>query len=218
MALVHKETRNPTGSAVHVFVAAPCGEIDAPIVQRQLQVSGGVRQIKTDRAACCMTKPGDRFHLKGLPGVIVHPTKQDQCDLITLGRNQFLDVFKAKAVLTSPGLHLDHGFFGIKAVKARLACHGVTIGRKGRPLDEDFVACARRAIKTDHQEVQVGGQAVHQRNLAGLGSDDSCRRRQQRLVVAVPRVLALEVAFYAELFPVQKLLLNRCSDPFGLQP
>jgi hypothetical protein len=42
MTLVNEQAADDAGSAVHVFVVTPCGEIDIPVVKFQRDVANGV--------------------------------------------------------------------------------------------------------------------------------------------------------------------------------
>jgi len=77
-ALVHECTARGRRPGIYIFVVAPARKIDIPIVQVQRHVTGCVRQVPSDDAACVMSSLGDRGHIEQLAGVIIHPTEHDQ--------------------------------------------------------------------------------------------------------------------------------------------
>ncbi len=69
--------RSRTG--VEVLVRAPGGEVDAPLVQRQRHVAGGVGEIPTDEGAGGLSGSGDRRDVEQLAGEVVDAAEQHEC-------------------------------------------------------------------------------------------------------------------------------------------
>ena len=131
VTLMNEEPADAAGAAVHVLVAAPGGEVGAPVVQRQLEVARCVRQVEADDAACGVSCTGDRLHVESLTGVIVNAAKEHEGDLVTFSLKQRFDVLLPKTVLTRARLQLDDRFGGVQPVEPSLAGDGVAVGRKG---------------------------------------------------------------------------------------
>jgi hypothetical protein len=78
MSLVHEETTDNTGSAIHVLVVAPCGEVDVPVVQLQWHITHCVRQIPADRDAVGMTVASYELNIEKLSRVELDSGQQDK--------------------------------------------------------------------------------------------------------------------------------------------
>src|SRR5579863_1133096 len=83
MPLVDKTSRHASRPAVQILIAAPYGEVRAPLVKLQLQISCGVRQIKTNHTSPRMTRARYASHIERLPGRVIHSTQHDQRDLVS---------------------------------------------------------------------------------------------------------------------------------------
>ena len=57
VALVHERARDRARAGVEIFVGTPDREIDVPIVQRERNIAGRVREIDPDGAAAASARP-----------------------------------------------------------------------------------------------------------------------------------------------------------------
>ena len=71
MAFMHKTPGHAAWSAIEIFVAAPAGEIDVPVMERQGNVAGGMSEIPANHTAFGVPSFGDAFDLIELAGVVV---------------------------------------------------------------------------------------------------------------------------------------------------
>ena len=70
---MHEHARHGARAGVDVFVGAPAGEVDVPVVQLKRYVAYGVGQIKPTGGTHRMRGLGDGLEVVPLPGVVVHP-------------------------------------------------------------------------------------------------------------------------------------------------
>ena len=152
-----------------------------------------------------------------MSGKEVHTTEADQgefiAQLVDLGK----DVLRPQRVFALARLNFHQTHIGVQAVEPDLRSEGVRIAGERALLGEDLHAPALGAIERYQQEVQVAGELVHHHHLLFQGTHHAGRAGGEFLVVAVPRVLRMEVALHAVLGPIVQLLLQRGSSALGLQ-
>ena len=81
VALVDEDRADRARPAVQVLVGAPGGEVDVPVVERQLDVAGGVGQVPADGRAGGVAGGGQPLDRVGLAGGEVDAGEEDQRDL-----------------------------------------------------------------------------------------------------------------------------------------
>ena len=120
VALMDEGTGHTARTAVEVLVAAPAREVHVPVVQLQVQVAGGMREIEADIRPHPVRSLGDRRHVEGLAGVEVHAAETDQRQLIAQLVDLRHDVLGAQGVLTGTGLHFHQIGLRITAMEGDL--------------------------------------------------------------------------------------------------
>ncbi len=80
MALVDERSGDRTRTGVEVLVRAPGGEVDAPVVQRQRHVAGGVGEVPADEGAGGLAGSGDRRDVEQFAGEVVDAAEQHEGD------------------------------------------------------------------------------------------------------------------------------------------
>ena len=75
VALVDERARDRAGSGVEIFVGTPDGEIDVPIVQRERNVAGRMREIDPDDDAVLLRRGRDFLDVEQLAGEKIHAGK-----------------------------------------------------------------------------------------------------------------------------------------------
>ena len=127
VALVDKDARSVPRAAVHVFVAAPGGKIDAPVVQGQVHVPGCMGQVPAYQGPRLPPGPGNGFHVEHLPVVVIDPPEKHQGQVVSMGFDGREEVFGMPGVLPGPFGDLHQGLREIKAVVAQLALEHVLV-------------------------------------------------------------------------------------------
>src|SRR6476620_7594882 len=107
MTLVNERTGDRSGAGIQIFVRTPNSKVDIPVMQMQLEISGGVCEIETPRRSGFVSGLGDRRHVERLTGVIIHTAEQHECDLICVTFDRFDYVFGTKSLFAIPGSELD---------------------------------------------------------------------------------------------------------------
>ncbi len=145
--LVYKTTRCISGSRVHVFVTAPCSKIGIPIVQIEFDVSGSVRQIKTNISTYFVPSFYDSCHVKNLSGIIIDTPKKYQSQFVADFFNFGNDVFQSDVVFSFSAFDFDDSCRWIKPMVSNLRLKHVLIGRKSLFFADDFISFCGRTIK-----------------------------------------------------------------------
>ena len=68
---VHEEARDGAGARVEVLVVAPGGEVDAPLVQLEVNIANSVREVPAYQDAFGVRVGGDVGDIKVLAGVVL---------------------------------------------------------------------------------------------------------------------------------------------------
>ena len=92
MALVDEDRAHRAGAAVQVLVGAPGGEVDVPVVERQLDVPRGVRQVPADDGARVMAGRGEPLDLERLAGREVDAGEEDEREVVRVFGDGGLEV------------------------------------------------------------------------------------------------------------------------------
>ena len=215
--LVHEGTRDRAWTAVQVFVAAPSGEIDVPIVQMHVQVACGVRQVEAGDRPDTMRGLGDDVHLEGLAREEVHAAEVNERQFITQFLDPGFDVLGAQGVFIRTRLHLHQFGLRVQSMPLDLRSHRVGVAREGPLLAEDLRALSLRAIERDEHQVHVHRESVHGHDLGRFRTHEATETFTEELVVRIPRALRLEMAFDTEGGPVVELLLHVLGCRLRLQ-
>ena len=112
----------------------------------------------------------------------------------------------------------DEVLVRVSAVQANLTAQRVAVAGEGLRLAKQLPACALGLVKADEQQVQVDGEAIHGHDFVGLGAGQMTQAIHKPLVVADPRVLALEMAFDPPLRPIVEFDLQSGFGILGLKP
>ena len=96
-----------------------------------------------------------------------------------------------------PGLgsQFDDGVCRVEPVEQGLRVDRVLVRREGVFFDDDLVARFRRAVKTDHHQVQVHGEGVHRHHLGRPGAGYARQAVGDVGMAAHPGEPGFEVAF-----------------------
>ena len=78
VTLVDEDRPDRARAAVEVLVRAPRGEVDVPVVERELDVAGGVGQVPADDGAGGVAGGGQPLDLEGLAGREVDARQEDE--------------------------------------------------------------------------------------------------------------------------------------------
>src|SRR5262249_32882304 len=120
------------GAAVEVFVIAPDGEIDLPVVQPQYHVARRVGQVEADHAALAPGGGGDPLHVEDLAGEEIDTAEQHQGNLGAPGLQQRLDVFAPDQVFPHARLEGQQRVGRVETVIPDLRLDGVEVRGEGR--------------------------------------------------------------------------------------
>ena len=69
-------------AGIEVFVRAPDGEIDVPIMQRQRHITDGMRKIDPDDNTALLGRRSDFWNIEKLAGEKVHTAEYHKCKLV----------------------------------------------------------------------------------------------------------------------------------------
>ena len=116
MPRVHECAGYGAGAGVKIFVGAPDGEIDIPMVQGQRHVARRVSEIDPDGAAALLRNRRDARNVEELPGKEIHSGEKDERDLLAVFFEDRLDVFLAQGKRARTRSHEDEAFAGVEAV------------------------------------------------------------------------------------------------------
>src|SRR5437868_5153709 len=97
MPIVNKTTSYASRAAIQVLIAAPHCKVAVPVMKSQLQIAGGVCQIKANHAASGVTGASDTRDIKRLACGVVHASQHDQRDLVSFALDYVFDVVLANA-------------------------------------------------------------------------------------------------------------------------
>src|SRR5262249_42125338 len=110
---MHETTADRSRSRVEILVTTPHGKIDLPVVQTQLDVAGGVGQIKGEYAALPPSCFRQTRNVEILAGQEIHAAQQYHGDLATALDQHCLDVL-------APPFDQQQSLTRLKAVMAQL--------------------------------------------------------------------------------------------------
>ncbi len=99
MAFVDECGAETAGTTVEVFVGAPSGEVDPPVVQVEFDVADRVREVETHRGADLVSGAGDLRHGQDLTGVVLDARQQDEREAVPVLGDGGEDVVGAKGHL-----------------------------------------------------------------------------------------------------------------------
>jgi hypothetical protein len=100
---------------------------------------------------------------------------------------------------------------------AGLCFHCVLVGRESARFHDDFEPLLRRAVKTNHEQVEIGRQRVHHYYLFLFCANKPGSLRQQKLVVWHPGHFPSKVTFDSVFPPVFHLMHQSFLHTLRLQ-
>ena len=192
VAFVDEDRADRARAAVQVLVGAPGGEVDVPVVERELDVPGGVRQVPADDGARFVAGGGEPLDLERLPGREVDAAQEDECEVVRLHGDGRLEVLDPDQVLTVARADDDEVRSRVQPALREMGRQGVAVGREERSVGEDPSAPAIGPEERGEQQVDVDGEAVEQRDLARERPDDPCHRPAQGRVQREPWTARVE--------------------------
>ena len=218
VALVDEDRADRAGTGVEVLVGAPRGEVDVPVVERQLDVARGVGEVPADGRARGMAGGRQAFDLERLAGGEVDPGQEDEREVGAVLGDGRLEVRGPDGRLAGAWPDDDEVGDRVEAASGQVRRQGVAVGREERAVGQDPASPAGRTEERGQQEMDVGGQPEHQPDLGGSRPDDPGHRTTQRLVHREPRPLGREPGIDAEARPGVELGLDGGADAPRLQP
>jgi hypothetical protein len=72
---MNKNPAHCTGTRIEIFITAPAGKVNIPIVQMQRNIAGGMCQVKPAFYPGSMSSFGNFFYIKKLARVIIDTTE-----------------------------------------------------------------------------------------------------------------------------------------------
>src|SRR5690606_33581903 len=81
VSLMNEAAADRAWPRVEILVAAPHGEIDVPIVQRERNIADRMRQIEAAGAAAAACAFRDRAHVQALTSQVLHARQPNQREL-----------------------------------------------------------------------------------------------------------------------------------------
>ena len=127
MFLVNKYSGGISRTTIHIFITAPGGKINLPVVKIKLNVTRRMRQVPTYSNPLATGSFGNSLHIKNLTVVIVHATEKDEGQLISNTVYGFKNILSSPEVLSFPFPNLNNGICRIKAVKFNLAIDHILV-------------------------------------------------------------------------------------------
>ena len=115
-AFVHEDAGDAAGAGVEVFVGTEAGVVDVPVVQRERDVPGGVREVEAAGGPDRVGRGRDAGEVEELSGVIIHGSEHNRRQGIFVFPDGGEDVVVPQRVLAFPGFEVDHRLGGIEAV------------------------------------------------------------------------------------------------------
>ena len=201
VALVDEDRADRPGSAVEVLVGAPGGEVDVPLVERELDVAGRVGEVPADDGSRGVAGSGETLDVERLPGREVDPGQEDQGEVVGVRRDGRLEVCGPDDGLAVTGPDHHEICRRVEPALGQVARQGVPVRREEWVVGEDPPAPAGWTEERDEQQVDVDGQAVEQRHLDRVRADDPAHRLAQRSVEREPRAVRVEPGVDAEARP-----------------
>ncbi len=170
MFVMHETAADRTGTGVEIFVTAPHREIDLPVVQVQHHIAGGVGQIDAEHATLTMGRLRQPRDVEILARQEIDAAQQHQGDLGAALGEQRLNV---RAASLTP----QQSRARVKAVMTELRLQRIQVRGKDGGVDQDTIARGSGPIECQHQQMQVGRQAVHEDDFACLRRPAALRIR-----------------------------------------
>ena len=209
MPLVHERARDRAWSGVQIFVGAPNGEIDIPIVKRERNVADGVGKIESGNGTVLLRGCCDFLNVDQLACEKVDCTDHYDRELIGVFLDQIDNVFRTNGELAFAWARENKRIFGIEPMMCDLRFDRVGIGRECGFFHQDFEPrMLSGSIKRGHHEMEIHREAVHADDLDWLRSDESRHRFAQRLMIRIPRCPSRVMCVYAKRGPVVQLLVD----------
>ena len=203
MPLVHKRTGDRAWPGVQIFVGAPNGEIDIPIVKRERNVADGVGKIESGNGTVLLRGCCDFLNVEQLACEKVDCTDHYDRELIGVFLDQIDNVFRTNGEFAFARARENKRIFGIEPMMRDLRFDRVGIGRERRLFHQDFEPrMLSGPIKRGHHQVQIHREAVHADDFDRSGSDESRHRFAQRLMIRIPRRIDGVMSVHAKLCPV----------------
>lgn len=110
MFLVHKRARDRAGAGVEVLVRAPHRKVDVPVVQRQLDVADGVREVPPDGGDAAGAGVGrDARDVEQLARVVLDPRQEEQGGGVGVGVDGGEDLVRGEVEGVRVRVDLDEG-------------------------------------------------------------------------------------------------------------
>ena len=150
--------------AVQVLVGAPRGEVDVPVVERELDVARGVGQVPADDRAGGVPGRGQPLDLERLAGREVDPGQEDEREVV--GRARAMAASRSSVrtrCLAVARADDDEVRRRVEPALGEVARQRVAVGREERAVGQDPPAPAVGPEERGEQEMDVDGQAVEQR-------------------------------------------------------
>ena len=180
MAIVDEDRTDRARPAVQVLVRAPGGEVDVPVVERELDVAGGVGQVPADEGAGRVTGIGQPLDLLELARREVDAGQEDEGEVLGVLGDRALEVARPDRRLAAPRSDHDQVRGRVEPALGEVAGQGMAIGREERRVRQDAAAPAGRAEERREQQVDVDGQAVEDRDLGSARTHDPGHRLAKR--------------------------------------
>eukprot|EP00400_MALV-I_sp_L67-5_P000253 gene252-gene559 len=164
-----------------------------------------------------MRRLRDALHVQKLTGSEVDPSEHDQCKLVCVGFDEFLDVLGAQQILARSGGAQQQCVIGIDAACVQVGLDRIGVGWKCTILDQDPVSSSIGSVETDHEKMEVHGEGVHHDDLARSCAHQSSARFPESFVVVEPGPRRFEVPLDSEASPVVEFFLHACANTRGHQ-
>lgn len=128
MAFVNEAAPYGAGAAVHIFIRAPDGKVDVPVVQLEWNVADCVSEIPANGDAFRLRVRRDGIHVEELAGVELNAGKEEKRSLGSMLVDDRQDVLCGQnRVVFRRRLDEDHGLIDVKAMVSQLRFHGVLV-------------------------------------------------------------------------------------------
>ena len=146
--LMDEDLADRARSAVEVLVGAPRRDVDVPVVERQRDVAGGMRQVPRDDCTHGTCRGGEPRDVLDLPGRIVHTGKECHRQPLAGIRDGRLEVLDTHERFAGPRSDHDEVPRRVQAVEPQLRLDRVSVRGERRGIDERPRSVTRTAGRT----------------------------------------------------------------------
>lgn len=122
---MHEKTTDSTGSRIEIFIIAPSGEINVPVMELHINVPNCMGKVPTDEYALGMRVGCDGFDVKVLTGVVLDAGKHDQSSGGGVSVDRVKNFRRGRSETARRGCDKNHSRTGIEAVMPDLGFHCV---------------------------------------------------------------------------------------------